>query len=80
MFWSSEKRHKGFKRINDKVKSSLQKLTLSHTDMIWYPIVNDYIKLRLYEIYEGAKTQLRQKVLLQVSLHDLHIKYEIYAT
>ena len=39
-FWLSEKHRKGFSKINDSVKSSLQKCMESHQHVIKYPIKN----------------------------------------
>ena len=41
--------------------------------MIQYTISNVYIKLKLNERSRGWKTELHHKVLLRVSVHELHI-------
>ena len=49
--------------------------------MINYTIENDYIKLKLDDINGEAKTKLRQKVLIQVYVCELHINMlEKYGT
>ena len=49
--------------------------------MIQYPIANRYIKVNFYNGYGGVKTELSNKFLLQVSVHELHIyMLKIYAT
>ena len=68
LFCSSEKRREGFAKINDSVKSSLKKWIISHPQVIQYPITNDYIKVK-----RVMKTEICQKVLLQVSVCELHI-------
>ena len=42
--WSSEKCHKGFSKINNSVKFTLQKWIIYHSNMIQSPIENDHIK------------------------------------
>ena len=46
-FWSSAKRHKVFTKIDNSVKSSLQKWIIYHPRIIKYPIKNDYLKVNL---------------------------------
>ena len=58
---------------DDCVKSSFQKWIISHPHVIKYNIENDYITVKFDEGDEGVKNELRQKVLLQVSFHELHI-------
>ena len=41
--------------------------------MIQSPIENDYIKVNFYDGNGGANTEIRHKVLLQSSIHELHI-------
>ena len=41
--------------------------------MIQYPIENDYITVEFDDRNGWVKTELRQKVLLQVSVRELHI-------
>ena len=72
-FWSSAKHRKGFSKINDSVKSSLQKWIISHPHVIQYAITNDYITVKFDDGNGGVKTEIRQEVLLQVSVHELHI-------
>ena len=72
-FWSYEKRRKGFSIINYIVKSSLQKWITSHTHEIKYPIEKYYITVKCDDIIRVLKTELRQKVLLRVSVQELHI-------
>ena len=42
LFWSSEKCHKEFSKINDNFKSDLQKWIISHAHVIQSPIENDH--------------------------------------
>ena len=42
-FWLSAKHRKIFSKINDGIKSSLQKWVISHPCVIQYHIENDYI-------------------------------------
>ena len=73
-FWSYEKWCKGFSKINDNVKSSLQKWIIYHPHMIQSTIVNYYITVNFYDKNGGVNTELCHKVLLQVSVHELHIE------
>ena len=41
--------------------------------MIQSPIVNDYIKSKLYGENRGTNTELHKKMLLQVYICELHI-------
>ena len=72
-FWSSEKRRKGFLKINDSVKYSLQRWKIYHPCVIQSPIENDYIKIKLDGGNGWVKNKLHKKFLLQVSVHELHI-------
>ena len=60
LFWSSEKRNKGFSRISDGVESSLHKWIISHPHVIKYPIANDYIKVRFDDGNGGVNIDLQQ--------------------
>ena len=60
-------------KINDTVNSSLLKWIISHTYVIPYPISNDYIRVKFDDLIIGVKTEPHQKVLLQVSVRELHI-------
>ena len=40
--------------------------------MIKSPILNDFIKINLYDRNGGRKTEIIQKFILQVSVHELH--------
>ena len=60
-------------KINDSVKSSIQKGVLSHPHMIKSPIANDFITVKCYDRIRGVKTKLHQKVIILVSMRDLHI-------
>ena len=49
--------------------------------MIQSPTANYYITVKFYDGNEGLKTKLRQKVLLQASVHELQMyMLKIYAT
>ena len=63
-FWSSTKRCKGFKKINDSVKSSLQKWIIYHPQIIQPPIANDYITVNFDDGIIGVNTELHYKVYL----------------
>ena len=71
-FWSSAKLCKGLSKINDSSKSSLRKWIIYHPYVIKYHIKNDCIVVKFYDIIRRVNTELRQKVLLQVSLRELH--------
>ena len=72
-FWSSGKRRKGFSKINNSVKYSLQRWIIYHPRIIQYPIENDYITVKFDGVVRGVKTELRHKVLLRLSIPKLHI-------
>ena len=59
--------------INDSVKSYLQTWIISHPHVIKYPIANDYSTVNFNDGNGGTKTELRQKVLIQVSVRELHV-------
>ena len=71
-FWSSEKLRKVFSKNYDSVKSSLQKWITYHPHVIKSPIVNDYITVKFDDGNLGVKTEIRQKVLLHVSVREIH--------
>ena len=49
--------------------------------MIQYPIVNYYITIKFDDGNGGVKTEPNQKVIFQVSFHELNIDMlKIYAT
>ena len=80
-FWSSAKRRNLFFKINDSVKYSLQKWIIYHLHVIKYPIVNYYITFKFDDGIIVVKTEIHQKVILQVSVCELHIdKLKKYAT
>ena len=56
----------------DTVKSLLQKWIIYHPHVITYPITNDYITVNFYGVINGLKTEIRQKVLLQFYVRELH--------
>ena len=72
-FWSSTKRCKGFKKINDSVKSSLQKRIISYLHTIQSPIAYFYITFKFDDEIRVVSTKLRQKVLLQVYVPEIHM-------
>ena len=46
---------------------------ISHPHVIKYPIAKDYIAVKFDDVNEGVETELRQKVILQVSIRELHL-------
>ena len=72
LYWSSAKCRKILK-IVDSVKSALQKWITSHPHVIQSPIANDYSKVKLAYGNGGANTELSHKLILQVSVCELHI-------
>ena len=60
-FWSSAKLCKEFTKINDGVKSSLQKWIISHLNVIQSNIENYYIKVKFDDGIGGVKTEVRKK-------------------
>ena len=59
--------------MNDSVNYSLQKWIISHPHVIQYPIKNYFIAIKFDDGNGGVKTELRQKVIPQVSVRELHI-------
>ena len=75
-FWSSEKCRKGFSKINDTVKSELQKWTISHLNVIPSPTENYHITFTFDDGIIGVNTELLQKVIFRVSVCELHIEIQ----
>ena len=71
-FWSSEKCCKVFSNINDGFNSSLWKCLIYLPHVIPSPIASDYIKVKFYDGNGVVKTEIRQKVLLHVSVREIH--------
>ena len=67
MFWSSAKPLKRFSNNIDSVKSSY------HPHDIQSPIENNYITANFDDVIRWVKTELQEKVLLQVSILELNI-------
>ena len=67
-FWSYAKYCKGLKKINDSVKSSLQRWIIPHPHVIKSPMKNYYITVKFNYGIKGEKTKIRQKEILQVSV------------
>ena len=55
---------KGFSKIKDIVKYSLQNWIISHRHVIQSHIPKDYIKVNFDDVNGGVKTEIRQKVLI----------------
>ena len=72
-FWSSEKCCKVFSNINDGFNSSLWKCLIYLPHVIPYTIASDYIKVKFYDGNGVVKTEIRQKVLLQISICGIHM-------
>ena len=62
-----------FSKINDSVKSVLQKWIIFSPHLIHCTIVNNNIKVKLYDGNRVDKTEIHQRVLVQISVHELHI-------
>ena len=71
-FWSSAKPRKGFSKINYSVKYSLQRWIISHPHVIQSHISNDCITVKFDGENGGVNTELLQKVILRVSVRELH--------
>ena len=67
------KLRKGFLKINDSVKYYLEKWIISHPHVIQYPIESNCIEVKFDDGNRGVKTELSQKVILQLYVHELHI-------
>ena len=64
---------KFFSNIVNHFQSDLQKWTICHSYVFHYPIDNDFIQLNLDDKNGGTKTCVRQSVILQVFVCELHI-------
>ena len=76
LFWSSSKCCKGFSKINDNVNSLVQKWIIFHPRVIPSPIENYYITGKFDTINGGVNTELSNKFLLRVSVHEVHIEMQ----
>ena len=72
-FWSSAKSCKGCSKINHSFKSSLQKRIISYLHIIQSPIAYFYITFKFDDEIRVVSTKLRQKVLLQVYVPEIHM-------
>ena len=64
-----EKNQKGNSKINYQIKKSLYNWIIHHPQVVQSPIVNDFLKMKI----DGhTEPQLVPKLLLQVSLRELH--------
>ena len=59
--------------MNGIVKYDFQRWIIYHQHVIHYTIVNYIITIRLDDGNGGKNTELHNKVLLQVSVYELHI-------
>ena len=69
---SSAKCFKGFSKINDSFNYFLQKWIISHPHLIQFPFANDYITVKFNGLIRVVMIELSQKVLLQISVSELH--------
>ena len=69
MLWSSIPNRKGHKKINEQVKKYLYNWILQHPQVVQSPIANDCLKV---PIDGPSELQLVPKLLLQVSVQELH--------
>ena len=64
-----EKNRKGNSKRNDQIKKSLYNWIMHHTQVVQSPIVNNFLKVNI----DGhTETKLVPKLLLQVSIRELH--------
>ena len=64
-----KKTKKGHSKINDQIKRNLYTWITRHPQVFQSPISNDCLKVVLYD---QTETQLVPKLLLQVSVRELH--------
>ena len=69
MMWSSITERRDHAQINEFVRRALYSWLLQHPKVVQSPIANDYLKL---SIYGKAEPQLVPKLLLQVSVREIH--------
>ena len=69
MLWPSITKRKGYKKINEQVNKSLYIWFVHHPQILQYPIADDCLKVYIDGNY---KPQLVPKLLLQVSVRELH--------
>ena len=69
MLCSSVPKSRGHTKINEQVKKYLYNWILQHTQVVQSPIENDFVKV---SIDGHCETKLAPKLLLQVSVRELH--------
>ena len=72
-FWSSPNVVNVFHILMIASSLFFQKCIISHPLVVNYPLSRKFNKIKLYDINRGTNTELLHKVLLQVSLHKLHL-------
>ena len=67
--WTNKTKRKGNSNINEQIKRNLYTWITRHTQVVQSPISNDCLKVMLDE---QSEPQLVLKLLLQVSVRELH--------
>ena len=70
MQWPLGKKKKGHSKITEQIKRNLYTWITRHPQVVQSPISNDFLKVVLYDQTEPT---LVPKLLLQVSVRELHI-------
>ena len=67
--WTNKTKIKGHSKINEQIKLNLYTWMTRHPKVVQSPISNDCLKV---ELDDQTETQLVPKLLLQVSVRELH--------
>ena len=67
--WNNEIKQKGHSKINEQIKRNIHIWITRHPQVVQSPISNDCLKVIFYD---HTEPQLVPKVLLQVSVRELH--------
>ena len=67
--WTNKIKQKGHSKINEHIKRNLYAWIKNHPQVVQSPISNDFLEVMLND---QTETQLVPKLLLQVSVRELH--------
>ena len=67
--WALTPKRKGSSKINDQINKFLYNWIMHHTQVVQSPIVNECLKV---DIHSHTEPHLVTKLLLQVSIQELH--------
>ena len=67
--WALKQKQKGHSKISEEIKKYLYNWVIHHPQVVQSPIANDFLKVKIYGYTEP---QIVPKLLLQVSVRELH--------